>query len=62
MAAEAGKHVICTKPTAVTVEERAAMCEAAERKGVKLLCGQTYSMPPAIQAMHDSCNQVGSAG
>jgi phthalate 4,5-cis-dihydrodiol dehydrogenase len=51
LAAEHHKHVICTKPMALTVEECARMCEAAERNGVQLLCGQTYSMSPDIQAM-----------
>ena len=34
MAAEHGKHVICTKPMALTVAECEAMCLAAERNGV----------------------------
>jgi phthalate 4,5-cis-dihydrodiol dehydrogenase len=51
MAAEHGKHVICTKPMALTVQECEAMCLAAERNGVRLLCGQTYSMSPDVQAM-----------
>ncbi len=51
MAAEAGKHVICTKPMALTVAECEEMCTAAERNRVKLLCGQTYSMSPDVQAM-----------
>ena len=51
LAAEHRKHVICTKPMALTVEECERMCEAAERNGVRLLCGQTYSMSPDIQAM-----------
>ncbi len=51
IAAEHGKHVICTKPMALTVEECERMCLAAERNKVKLLCGQTYSMSPDIQAM-----------
>jgi phthalate 4,5-cis-dihydrodiol dehydrogenase len=51
MAAEAGKHVICTKPMALTVAECEAMCAAADRNHVKLLCGQTYSMSPDVQAM-----------
>ncbi len=50
-AAEHGKHVICTKPMALTVDECEAMCRAAERNRVKLVCGQTYSMCPDIQAM-----------
>lgn len=51
MAAEHGKHVVCTKPMALTVEECEAMCLAAERNRVQLLCGQTYSMSPDVQAM-----------
>jgi phthalate 4,5-cis-dihydrodiol dehydrogenase len=51
MAAEAGKHVICTKPMAISVEECERMCDAAERNGVKLVCGQTYSMSPDVQAL-----------
>jgi phthalate 4,5-cis-dihydrodiol dehydrogenase len=51
MAAEHGKHVICTKPMALTVAECEAMCLAAEQNGVKLLCGQSYSMSPDVQAM-----------
>jgi phthalate 4,5-cis-dihydrodiol dehydrogenase len=51
MAAEHGKHVICTKPMALDLEECERMCRAAEKNGVKLLCGQTYSMGPDIQAM-----------
>jgi phthalate 4,5-cis-dihydrodiol dehydrogenase len=53
MVAEHGKHVICTKPMALTVAECEAMCAAAERNGVKLLCGQTYSMSPDVTAMWD---------
>lgn len=51
LAAEHGKHVICTKPMALDVDECEAMCIAAERNGVHLLCGQTYSMSPDVQAM-----------
>jgi phthalate 4,5-cis-dihydrodiol dehydrogenase len=51
-AAEHGKHVICTKPMALTVEECETICVVAERQGVQLLCGQSYSMSPDITAMH----------
>jgi phthalate 4,5-cis-dihydrodiol dehydrogenase len=51
LAADHGKHVICTKPVALSVAECERMCEAAERNKVKLLCGQTWSMSPDIQAM-----------
>jgi phthalate 4,5-cis-dihydrodiol dehydrogenase len=51
MAAEHRKHVICTKPMALTVDECERMCLAAERNGVQLVCGQTYSMSPDVQAL-----------
>lgn len=53
LAADHGKHVICTKPMAVTVEECAAMCDAAQRNAVQLLCGQTYSMFRDIGRMRE---------
>ena len=53
MAADAGKHVVCTKPMALNVAECEDMCLACERNGVKLLCGQTYSMSPDVHALRE---------
>jgi phthalate 4,5-cis-dihydrodiol dehydrogenase len=53
LAAESGKHVICTKPMALSVAECVAMCEAARDNNVQLLCGQTFSMHPSIHAMRE---------
>jgi phthalate 4,5-cis-dihydrodiol dehydrogenase len=50
-AAERGKHVIVSKPMAITLDEAAAMNQAAEQNGVKLLAGHTQSMAPTIRKM-----------
>ncbi len=50
-ALRAGKHVLCEKPLATTVEEAAAMTEAAEQAataGVRSMVGFTYRRVPAI--------------
>jgi phthalate 4,5-cis-dihydrodiol dehydrogenase len=52
-AADHGKHAIVEKPMAVTLEECEAMNEAAERNGVKLLCGHTHSFDPPIRKIRD---------
>jgi phthalate 4,5-cis-dihydrodiol dehydrogenase len=52
-AAERAKHVIVSKPMAITLDEASAMNAAAERNGVKLLAGHTQSMAPTIRAMAD---------
>ena len=47
----AGKHVLCEKPLANSVEEAVAMTEAAEvaaRRGVRSMVGFTYRRVPAI--------------
>jgi len=50
-AAQRGKHVIVSKPMAITLDEAAAMNDAAERNRVKLLAGHTQSMAPTIRKM-----------
>ncbi|HEY3116723.1 MAG TPA: Gfo/Idh/MocA family oxidoreductase [Chloroflexota bacterium] len=48
-AAERGKHVIVEKPMAPTIDECEKMNEAADRYGIKLLCGHTHSFDPPIR-------------
>ncbi|HEY2990461.1 MAG TPA: Gfo/Idh/MocA family oxidoreductase, partial [Candidatus Binatia bacterium] len=45
-AAENRKHVIVEKPMALSIDECEAMNAAAEKYGVKLLCGHTHSFDP----------------
>jgi phthalate 4,5-cis-dihydrodiol dehydrogenase len=51
MAAQHGKHVICEKPMALSMEQAELMVETADRNNVKLICGHTYSLNPSVQAM-----------
>ena len=41
LAAKNGKHVICEKPMAVTLEQCQAMVEAVERHGIKFVQGHS---------------------
>ncbi|MBM2810767.1 MAG: hypothetical protein HW416_1526 [Chloroflexi bacterium] len=52
-AAERGKHVIVEKPMAPTIAECEAMNAAAEKYGIKLLCGHTHSFDPPIRKMRE---------
>ncbi len=55
-ALEAGKHVLCEKPLARTIEEGERMVEAAERaasRGVRAMIGFTYRRVPAATYARD---------
>jgi predicted dehydrogenase len=47
-AAEAGKHIICEKPLARTVEEARAMTEAARAAGIINMVAFNYRRTPAV--------------
>lgn len=51
MAANAGKHVVCEKPMALSVAEATSMVEAADKNNVKLLAGHTLGFSPPVMAM-----------
>ena len=48
-AAEAGKHIFCEKPLALTLEDSREMLEAAEKAGIKHMIGFNYRFAPAVQ-------------
>lgn len=53
-ALQAGKHVLCEKPLANTVDEARAMTDAARdaaARGVRSMCGFTYRRVPAVAMM-----------
>jgi predicted dehydrogenase len=49
----AGKHVLCEKPMAPSVEDGAAMVEAAKAAGRQAAVGFTFRRSPAIAAVRD---------
>jgi phthalate 4,5-cis-dihydrodiol dehydrogenase len=50
-AADSGKHVICEKPMAISLDQCDRMIEAAERNGVKLLQGHSKIFDAPVRAM-----------
>ena len=50
-AANAGKHIICEKPLANSVKEAREMLDAAQKAGVKHMCGFSYRFVPAVAAI-----------
>lgn len=53
MAAEHGKHVICEKPMAVTLEQAQAMVEAVDRNGVRYVQGHSKIFDPPIRRIRE---------
>jgi predicted dehydrogenase len=52
-AAKAGKHIICEKPLANTVQEAEEMAAAVKKAGVKHMCGYSYRFAPAVATIKD---------
>jgi phthalate 4,5-cis-dihydrodiol dehydrogenase len=53
LALECGKHVIVEKPMALTVEDCDKMNDAADRRGLKILCGHNHSYDVPIRKMRE---------
>jgi predicted dehydrogenase len=53
----AGKHVLCEKPLAGSLDDARAMAAAEERTGVVTAVGYTYRRSPAIAAIRDHVQQ-----
>lgn len=52
-ALDAGKHVLCEKPTGVTIEEGQALADAVKRSGKVLQVGHMKRFDPALEAARD---------
>ena len=53
IAAKHKKHIIVEKPMAMNLAECDAMNEAADKYGVRLLCGHTHSFDPPIRKIRE---------
>lgn len=49
LAAKAGKHILCEKPIALTLDDAAAMVAATEKAGVKFMVAQVIRFWPEYQ-------------
>jgi len=56
-AVAAGKHVLCEKPMATTIEDCGRMIKAAREAGVKFMIAENHRFLPAHQYIHDAIKQ-----
>lgn len=59
LAAAAGKHILCEKPMARSVEECRAMRDAAAAAGLKVAIGQTMRFGPILDVLREKMPEVG---
>jgi len=52
--AAAGKHVLCEKPMAMTVEGCRQMIESAERNNIRMMIAENHRFLPIHNCMHDA--------
>jgi predicted dehydrogenase len=55
--ARVGKHILCEKPIAVTIEEADAMIRAAEENGVKLMVAETARFQAINRKIRDCLDE-----
>jgi phthalate 4,5-cis-dihydrodiol dehydrogenase len=53
IAAKHRKHVIVEKPMALSIDDAERMNEAADKYGIKLLCGHTHSFDAPVRKMRE---------
>jgi predicted dehydrogenase len=56
-AAKAGKHILCEKPMATTLEGCDQMIKATKKAGVKFMIAENHRFLPAHQSIHDFVDQ-----
>ncbi len=56
-AAKAGKHILCEKPMATTLEGCDQMIKATKKAGVKFMIAENHRFLPAHQNIHDFVDQ-----
>ncbi len=60
-ALDAGKHVLCEKPLALTMEEAAALVAKVRQTGLKLMVGHNYRFSPQFRKVKEMVD-VGAVG
>jgi predicted dehydrogenase len=59
LAVGAGKHILCEKPMARSVEECRLMRDAADAAGLKVAIGQTMRFGPILDVLREKMPEVG---
>ncbi|NSW54688.1 MAG: Gfo/Idh/MocA family oxidoreductase [Armatimonadetes bacterium] len=60
-AAKAGKHVLCEKPMALSLDDARAMKEAVAAQGVKFMVAQCMRWLPECISFKEACGRIGPA-
>jgi len=59
-AARAGKHILCEKPMALSLDEAAGMKRAVQAAGVKFMMAQSQRWRPECIAFRRACEKIGT--